>query len=84
MMGYIRNRSKIWHLWGSVAGCIIQASNLKFNETLLAGKRIIDKLFRDTLKDLANPESQSVDLIEDESIDTSAKAIPSGLLIGVQ
>ena len=63
---------------------IIQASNVKFHETLIEGKRVIDEPFRDNLHDLANPESLSVDLSEDENIDTSAETIPSGLLIEVQ
>jgi len=83
-MGYVHITSKIRHLWDPVEGLIILTSNFKFDATLIAGKRVINKPFTDTLHDLANPESQSIDLSEDENIYTSAETIASGLLIEVQ
>jgi len=84
MMGYVHNTTKIWRLWDPVESRIIQASNIMFDETLIEGKCVIDEPSRDTLHDLANLDSHSLDFSEDENIDTSAETIPSRLLIEVQ
>jgi len=44
-MGYVHNTTKIWCFWDPVESDIIQASNVKFDETLIEGKRIIDEPF---------------------------------------
>ena len=84
MMGYVHDTTKIWRLWDPIECRIIQASNVKFDEALIEGKRVIDVPSSDTLHNLANPESQSVDLSEDEDLERESRNISSGLFTEVQ
>ena len=84
MLGYVHDTTKIWRLWDPVESRTIQASNVKFDETLIVGERLIDGQVKDTLQDLANAEITSNNSSDDERLETSSGAIPSGMVIEVK
>ena len=56
MLGYINDTTKIWRLWDPIQERVIQASNVRFDESMMEGKRIINEETKDTLRALANSE----------------------------
>jgi len=84
MLGYVHHTTKIWRLWDPVEARAIQASNVKFDEALIQGKRVLDEPVRDTLHALANPETEGDDLSDDNGVDTRMEAISSGLFTDVR
>ena len=80
MLGYVHDTTKIWRLWDPIESRVIQASNVKFDEALMAGERIIDELVKDTLHELANSEHTSDERSDDEA---RTDAISSGMLIEI-
>lgn len=87
MLGYINDTTKIWRLWDPIQERVIQASNVRFDESMMEGKRIINEETKDTLRALANSE-----LAEDSQSENIADIVPcldgdarsSGLVIEVQ
>lgn len=57
MLGYVHDTTKIWRLWDPVEEHVIQASNVKFDESLMEGKQVIHEQTQDTLQDLRNSEA---------------------------
>ena len=63
---------------------MIQASNVRFDESLMEGKRVIDEHTKDTLQDLPNAEpAEDSEPEDDQYMDTIAEhtARPSGLVM---
>jgi len=80
MLGYVHDTTKIWRLWDSIESRVIQASNVKFDEALMTGERIIDELVKDTLHELANSGNNSDERSDDEA---RTDAFSSGMLIEI-
>lgn len=84
MLGYVHDTTKIWRLWDPVESRVIQASNVKFDETLIEGKRVIDEQARDTLQGLANSEIAGHDSSDGDEIETSAEGVSNGMIMEAQ
>jgi len=54
---------------------------VKFDESLVEGKRVIDEKSNDTLRSLANPENTDIEVSNDDSGASDIEAIPRGLLV---
>ena len=81
MLGYVHDTSKIWRLWDPIEGRAIQASNVRFDESLIEGKRVIDEKASDTLHSLTNSEDIDIGASENESCAAEYEARPSGLYV---
>jgi len=84
MLGYVYDTSMIWWLWDPIEGHVIQASNVKFDESLVEGKRVIDEKSNDTLQSLANSENTDIEVSNDNSRASDIEAIPRGLLVAAE
>jgi len=84
MLGYVHDISKIWRLWDPIEGHVIQASNVRCDESLVEGKRVIDEKSTDTLRSLADSENTDVEASNNDSGASDIEAIPSGLLVAAE
>ena len=84
MLGYIHDTTKMWRLWDPVESRVIQASNIKFNEALIEGTRVIDEQVKDTLHDLSNPETMIIDSSDDEDRGIQHEGVSNGMVIEVK
>ena len=84
MLGYVHDTTKVWRLWDTVESRVIQASNVRFDETLMEGKRIVDEQTKDTLQELEDTRiAEGAEYIEDDNLQESI-ARSSGLLTEVE
>jgi len=84
ILGYVHDTSKIWRLWNPIEGRVIQASNVKFDESMVEGKRVIDEKSNDTLQSLANSENTDIEVSNNDSGASDIEAIPRGLLVAAE
>jgi len=83
ILGYVHDTTKVWQLW-TVESRVIQASNIRFDETLMEGKRIVDQQTKDTLQDLEDAHiAEDAEYIKDDDLQESVVR-PSGLLTEVE
>jgi len=83
MLGYVHDTTKVWRLWDTVESRVIQASNVRFDETLMEGKYIVDEQTKDTLQGLEDADvTEDAGCIEDGGLQGGV-ARPTGLLTEV-
>ena len=84
MLGYVHDTTKIWRLWDPVESRAIQASNVKFDEGLIEGKRVINEQVKDTLQDLSSSEITMNHSSDDDSSGPGSGAISNCLVTEVK
>ena len=85
MLGYVHQTTKIWRLWDLVECRVIQASNVKFDETIIEGKRVIDEKIKDTLQGLQDsPIPADLENDEEDNPQSESATGSSSMLIEVE